>query len=354
MSKALIAMSGGIDSAVAALLTKNKGFECIGATLRLVCSSVFGLPAENDEKVENDIADAKKVAKRLDMVHKAYDAVDEFKKCVADYFVTAYEKGLTPNPCVVCNKLIKFGLLLDIAKENECDYIVTGHYARIEEKDGRFLLKKAVDETKDQSYFLYTLSQYQLAHSLFPLGEMTKEEARLLAEENGFVNARKRDSQDICFVPDGEYVNIIEHLTGKSYPEGEFISLDGKCLGTHKGIIRYTVGQRKGLGISLSKPAYVVEKNVTDNTVVLGDNEDLFTDTLRTESFNWIMFDTPQSKIRAKVKIRYNHKAQWATVTALNNGGVEIKFDEPQRAIAKGQSAVAYDGEYVIGGGIII
>jgi len=354
MSKALIAMSGGIDSAVAALLTKKKGFVCMGATLRLVCSSVFGLSAENDKKVELDILDAKKVAERLNMPHQAYNATEEFKACVADYFVDAYEKGLTPNPCVVCNKLIKFGLLLDIAKENGCDYIVTGHYARIEEKDGRFLLKKAVDETKDQSYFLYTLSQHQLKHSLFPLGEMTKEEARKLAEENGFTNACKRDSQDICFVPDGEYVNIIEHLSGKKYPEGNFISLDGNVLGTHKGIIRYTVGQRKGLGIALSKPAYVVEKNVIENAVILGDNEDLFKDTLKTENFNWIMFSAPKEPVRAMVKIRYNHKAQWATVIPLENGGVKIKFDEPQRAIAKGQSAVAYDGDYVIGGGIII
>lgn len=354
MSKALIAMSGGIDSAVAALLTKEKGYECMGATLKLVCSSVFGLPAENDEKVKQDILDAKRVAEKLNMPHEAYNATDEFKEKVADYFVDAYEKGLTPNPCVVCNKHIKFGLLLDIAKETGCEYIVTGHYAQIEERDGRFLLKKAVDETKDQSYFLYTLSQYQLSRSMFPLGEMTKEEARKLAEENGFVNARKRDSQDICFVPDGEYVNVIEYLSGKNYPEGQFISLDGNVLGTHKGIIRYTVGQRKGLGISFSKPMYVIEKNVEENTVILGDNDDLFADTLRTENFNWIMFDTPPKKIRAKVKVRYNHKAQWATVTPLENGGVKIRFDEPQRAIAKGQSAVAYDGDYVLGGGIII
>ncbi len=353
MSKALIAMSGGIDSAVAALLVKNQGIDCTGATLKLVCSSVFGISEENDIKVENDIIDAKKVAQKLDIPHEVYDAVKEFKAYVADYFTDAYENGLTPNPCVVCNKLIKFGLLMNIAQDNGCDYVATGHYAQIEEKDGRFLLKKAIDETKDQSYFLYTLSQYQLSHSLFPLGGMSKEEARKLAEENGFVNARKRDSQDICFVPDGEYVNVITHLTGKTYPEGEYVSTDGKVLGTHKGIIRYTVGQRKGLGIALSKPMYVIKKDAADNKVILGDNEDLFRDVCYTEKFNWIMYDAPKKEIRGKVKIRYNHKPQWATIIPLENGEVKIVFDEPQRAIAKGQSAVAYDGDYVIGGGII-
>ncbi len=353
MSKALIAMSGGIDSAVAALLTQKEGYDCMGATLKLVCSYVFGLPSENDEKIENDISDARDVAQRLGIPYRVYNATEEFKSYVADYFVDAYENGLTPNPCIVCNKYIKFGLLMNIAQDNDCDYVVTGHYAQIEEKDGRFLLKKAVDETKDQSYFLYTLSQYQLSHSKFPLGKMSKEDARRLAENNGFVNARKRDSQDICFVPDGDYVNIITHLSGRSYPEGNYVSSTGDVLGTHKGIIRYTVGQRKGLGIALSKPMYVLEKNVIDNSVILGDNEDLFTDVCYAENFNWIMFDMPQGQIRGKVKIRYNHKPQWATIIPLGIDKVKIVFDEPQRAIAKGQSAVAYDGEYVIGGGII-
>lgn len=353
MKKVLVAMSGGIDSAVAALLVKNRGYDLLGATMKLVCSSIYKLPEETDEHIENDIKDAKIVAEKLGFPHTTLDMTDIFHKEIALSFVSSYEKGETPNPCVECNKEIKFGALLEEALKENCDYIATGHYARIEEKDGRYLLKKAEDLTKDQSYFLYTLPQSTLSKVIFPLGEISKTKAREIAEENGFVNARKKDSQDICFVPDGEYINIIKSLSGKIYPDGDFISKDGTVLGTHKGIINYTVGQRKGLGIALSKPAYVLEKDAENNKVVLGNNEDLFKKECVADNFNCIMWETVPETFRGKVKIRYNHKEQWATIYKISDSEVKIIFDEPQRAIAKGQSAVIYDGDYVIGGGII-
>lgn len=351
--RALIAMSGGVDSSVAAYLTVNEGFECIGVTMKLY-------DGDTDNTLEksccsaDDINDARNVCTRLEIPYYVFNFKDDFKKKVIDKFIFAYECGMTPNPCIDCNRYLKFDRLLKRAEETDCDFVVTGHYAVIEEKDGRYYLKKAADDKKDQSYVLYSLTQEQLAHTKFPLGRMEKSEARQIAEENGFINAAKRDSQDICFVPDGDYASVIERYSGNTYPEGNFVAEDGRVLGRHKGIIRYTIGQRKGLGLALPEPMYVLKKDTEKNEVVLCTNDRLFSNELIASDFNWIMYDVPPEKIRIKAKIRYNQKEQDATAYPIDGGFVKIVFDSPQRAIAKGQAVVLYDGDYVVGGGTII
>lgn len=349
MKKAIIAMSGGVDSSVAAHLTIEKGYRCIGATMKLFT----GQEEDSTCCSLSDFEDAKQVAHRLGMEHYVFNFTDDFDEKVIKKFINAYEIGATPNPCIECNRHLKFEKLIRRMEELDYDYVVTGHYARIEESGGRFLLKKAVDETKDQSYVLYSMTQKQLAHTLFPLGELTKEKAREIAEENGFVNARKKDSQDICFVPDGDYARFIEEYSGKHYPDGDFVDQSGKVLGRHKGIIRYTVGQRKGLGLSLPAPMYVMKKDIDKNEVVLCSNEELFGSSLVAKDFNWIAFENPPEKLRVKAKIRYNQREEDATVTPQADGTVLVEFDKPQRAIAKGQAVVLYDGDIVVGGGTI-
>lgn len=259
-----------------------------------------------------------------------------------------------PTPAIDCNRYLKFNSLYHRAEELGCHYVVTGHYARIEKReDGRYLLKKAADPAKDQSYVLYSLTQEQLAHTMFPLGDMNKHQTRMIADQQNFYNADKPDSQDICFVPDGDYAGFIRRFTGKDYPAGDFTDKDGNVLGHHKGIIGYTVGQRKGLGIAAGKPVYVTKICPAENRVILGDNEDLFHRELDAEDFNFISFDTPPAEFRAKAKVRYRQKEQWATVKVTGEHSVHIIFDEPQRAITKGQAAVLYDGDVVIGGGVI-
>lgn len=351
--KALIAMSGGVDSSVAAYLTKKAGFDCMGITMKLYNNEDAGISKEKSCCSIDDIADARNVCSKLGIPYYVFNFTDDFKKNVIDRFIKAYECGCTPNPCIDCNKYLKFDRLYRRAAETGNDFIVTGHYARIEKQGERFVLKKALDLSKDQSYVLYSLTQQQLAHTMFPLGGMTKPEARRIAEENAFINARKHDSQDICFVPDGDYASVIELHTGKSYPSGNFVTRDGRILGKHKGIIRYTIGQRKGLGLALPEPMYVYDKNVEKNEVILCKNEELFSRELEADEFNWIMYDNPPEKFRAKAKIRYNQTEQWAEITVKESGTVRIVFDEPQRAIAKGQAVVLYDGDSVIGGGTI-
>ena len=354
MKKAIIAMSGGVDSSVAAYLLKKDGYSCIGATMRLFTDEEIGVKTEKSCCSLEDVEDAKSVAKRLGMEHYVFNFTDEFEKKVIEKFVRSYETGATPNPCIDCNRYLKFEKLFQRMKELGYDYVATGHYARIEEKSGRFLLKKAVDLTKDQSYVLYQMTQEQLSHTLFPLGSMTKEQTRKIAEESGFVNAKKHDSQDICFVPDGDYASFIEHYRKKTYESGNFVDKNGNVLGTHKGIIRYTIGQRKGLGLSLPAPMYVLEKNIEKNEVVLCANGELFSKELDANDVNWIAFDLPPESFSAKVKIRYNQKEEPAKITVTGRDSVHIEFETPQRAIAKGQAAVIYDGDIVIGGGTII
>lgn len=354
--KAIIAMSGGVDSSVAAYLVKKAGYEAMGVTLKLYDNETVGGSRGKTCCSLSDIEDARSVAYKMDMPYRVFDFSDDFAKQVIDRFVAAYEKGWTPNPCIDCNRYIKFKKLYERAKDLGYDYVATGHYARVEQdpETGRYLLKKAADEFKDQTYVLYSLTQEQLAHTLFPLGSHVKDETRKIAEEQGFVNAGKRDSQDICFVPDGKYAGFIENYTGKKYPPGDFVDEDGNVLGTHKGIIDYTIGQRKGLGLSLPRPLYVKEKDVEHNKVILAPNNDLYSTMVKVADFNWIAFDEPEHPIRGQVKIRYSQKAADATIMPLGGGKVGIQFDEPQRAVTKGQAAVAYDGDIVIGGGTIV
>lgn len=356
MAKAIIAMSGGVDSSVAALLMKNAGYDCIGATMKLYTNEDANVSRENGCCSLSDVEDAKSVAHRLGMPFYVFNFTDKFHECVIDRFIDAYEKGKTPNPCIDCNRYLKFDKMLMRMKEIDYDYVVTGHYARIEfdENSGKYLLKKAVDDSKDQSYVLYMLTQEQLSHIKFPLGSYTKPQIREIAEENGFINARKKDSQDICFVPDGDYVGFIEHYTGKTFPHGLFTDKDGNSFGEHKGIVHYTIGQRKGLGIAYTKPLYVCDIQPDSNRVILGDNEDLFTDTLVADNVNIISGEFLSEPIKVLAKVRYRHKEQPATVWQDENGFLHVKFDEPQRAITKGQSVVLYDGDTVLGGGEII
>lgn len=356
--KAIIAMSGGVDSAVAALLTSQMGFECMGVTMKLF----YDEDLIEEEQRENsccslsDVEDARSVATLLEMRHYVFNFSDKFRSCVIDPFVSDYENGRTPNPCIDCNRHLKFDKLYQRARELGFDRVVTGHYARIEydEARGRYLLKKAVDETKDQSYVLYSMTAEQLAHTLFPLGAYRKTEVRDIAASHGFVNARKHDSQDICFVQNGTYADFIKQYTGKSYPGGDFVDVDGNVLGHHKGIIYYTVGQHKGLGISSDIPWYVKEVRPEDNTVVLARNEELFTNECIADRVNLISVDRIDTPMRVTAKVRYRQKEQPATVTQDENGRLHIVFDEPQRAITRGQAAVLYDGDIVVGGGTIV
>lgn len=351
--KTLIAMSGGVDSSVAAYLIKSQGYDCIGCTMKLYDNEDIGISHNRTCCSLDDVEDARSVAYKIGMPYYVFNFKDGFREKVIEKFVRCYESGDTPNPCIDCNRYMKFDKLYERAKILGCEYIVTGHYARIEYDGERYLLKKALDETKDQSYVLYSLTQEQLAHTLFPLGNMRKTEVRKIAEEKGFLNAGKPDSQDICFVPDGKYAEFLEHFTGKAYPEGNFLSMDGTTLGKHKGIVRYTVGQHKGLGISSEEPLYVKEINTKENSVTLCKEQELYSKEVIVRDINWIAGEAPKGEIRCKAKIRYRQKEQWATVMLIGETTVKIVFDEPQRAITPGQAAVLYNGDIVLGGGTI-
>ena len=340
--RALIAMSGGVDSSVAALLAIKDGLTCVGGTMHLHDTACA--------------ADAAAVAQRLGIPFYEFDCREPFRKLVMDYFVRCYEEGGTPNPCIECNRHLKFGLLSELAQELDCHYVVTGHYARIEkdEASGRYLLKKATDESKDQSYFLCRLNQNQLAHTLFPLGSLTKAEARRIAEENGFINAKKKDSQDICFVPDGDYMAFLEQYTAKAYPCGDFLDQNGMVVGRHRGAVAYTIGQRKGLGLAMGQPVYVCGKDMDSNTVTVGSNESLFQHELWADDWNWISIPGLTEPLRCKAKARSRMTEQEATVYPAENGRARVVFDQPQRAITPGQAVVLYHEDSVIGGGTII
>lgn len=352
-TKAVIAMSGGVDSSVAALLTKEKGYECIGATMKLFDNGDVGISREKTCCSLDDVEDARSVAQSLGMKFYVFNFTEDFKAAVIDRFISDYENGRTPNPCIDCNRFLKFDRLYRRAREIGFDYVVTGHYARIEKCGGRYVLKKAVDETKDQSYVLYSMTQEQLAHTLFPLGGFRKTEVRSIAAEHGFINAKKHDSQDICFVREGSYTDFIRQSTGKEYPPGDFIDTSGNVVGTHKGIIHYTVGQRRGLGIASEESYYVKEIRTRDNTVVLCRADELYSKTLTADNINLISVSEIKEPMRVCAKIRYRQKEQPATVVQTDENTLLIEFDEPQRAVTSGQAVVLYDGDTVVGGGTI-
>lgn len=344
--RALIGMSGGVDSSVAAWLCQAEGIDCVGATMHLYCPS--------EEK--KDDADARAVAQRLGIPFHILDFQKEFREQVMDAFVRSYESGRTPNPCIRCNQTLKFGAMLDAALALDCSHVATGHYARIrrDPETGRYLLCKAEDRAKDQTYFLYCLNQHQLSHTLFPLGNLTKERVRAIAQEQGFLNARKRDSQDICFAPDGDYVAFLERHTGKRYAPGSYLDQTGKVVGTHRGAVAYTLGQRKGLGVALGEPMYVCGKDMDANTVTLGRNADLYSSGLIAENMNWLPFPELTAPLAVTAKIRHSQYEQPAMVYPMENGSVRVVFGTPQRAVTPGQAVVLYDGDMVVGGGTIV
>ena len=350
--KALIAMSGGVDSSVAAYLMKEAGYDCIGVTMKLYDNEDIGMEQEKTCCSLSDIEDARSVAVKLGIPYYVFNFKADFKEKVIDNFIESYRCGMTPNPCIECNRHLKFAHLWQKARELQCDVVVTGHYARITEDGQGYHLLKGKDSAKDQSYVLYSLTQEQLAHTCFPLGGYTKEEIRRIAEEQGFFNAAKKDSQDICFIPDGDYRSFIEKTTGQSSKPGDFVDKDGNVLGTHKGYYCYTIGQRRGLGISAPQSLYVTEIRPEENKVVLGSNDDLFHSHLTADNFNWIEEVRPDEVIKAR--IRYHQVEKEATARVTQDGRVEVDFLEPQRAITKGQSVVLYRGDAVVGGGRII
>lgn len=353
--KALIAMSGGVDSSVAAWEMIRRGFDCMGVTMRLYDNQKFD-DRESSCCSLDDVEDARAVAYRLGMPYYVFNFTQDFEEKVMDKFVACYECGLTPNPCVDCNRYLKFDLLLRRAQTLGCAYIVTGHYAQVgfDEATGRYQLRKAVDAEKDQTYFLYSLTQDQLAHTCFPLGGLTKAQVRAIAEERGFVNARKHDSQDICFVPDGDYVAFLKRYTKKEYPAGDFLDEKGNVVGRHRGAVAYTLGQRKGLGLVLGTSVYVCDKDMTANTVTVGTNESLMRSTLWADDWNWITVASLDAPMRVTAKARSRMCEQAATVYPEENGVARVVFDQPQRALTPGQAIVLYDGENVVGGGTVI
>lgn len=348
-----VAMSGGVDSSVCAYLIKQSGANLFGATMKLYtpcCNQNTERPCGTDK----DIADAKATCDTLNIRHSVYDFSKTFKEKVIDNFTKTYIEGGTPNPCIECNKYLKFDKLFEAARLEGADMIATGHYARIEKNEsGRYLLRKAKDENKDQSYVLWTLSQKTLAHTLLPLGEYTKDEIRKIAAEQGFINANKGDSQDICFVPDGDYASFIKQETGYESKEGNYLDINGNVIGKHKGVINYTIGQRKGLGISMGRHIFVAAKDPENNTVTLADEEYIFSDTVILKNINLISVDSITEPMQVEAKLRYKQKPAKCTAIQTGNDEITLYFNEKQRAPAKGQSAVIYDGEYVVGGGII-
>lgn len=357
MKKVMVGMSGGVDSSVAAMLLRENGYDVMGVTLKLFSDEDI-IQAEKDGKTccaLSDVEDARSVAYRLGFDHLVFNFKDNFREHVMKQFADSYLAGRTPNPCIECNRHVKFDKMLRRAQELGYDYIATGHYAvnEYDEKSGRFLLKRPADRSKDQTYVLYSLTQEQLAHTLFPLGRLEKSQVRELAEQAGLVNSSKPDSQDICFVPDGKYAEFIRKFTGIDVPCGSFVDMDGKILGEHKGIINYTIGQRKRLGISLGKPAYVIKKDIAANTVTLGDEADLYTRSLIAEDVNLISVAELTSPMKITAKTRYSQTEQSAVLSYLGNGDYLVEFDKPQRAVTSGQAVVFYDGDVVVGGGTI-
>lgn len=355
--KVVVGMSGGVDSSVAAWLLKEQGYDVIGVTMQIW--------QDEDTEVQeaeggccglSAVDDARRVAMDLGIPYYVMNFKEEFRKNVMDYFVGEYMEGRTPNPCIACNRHVKWESLLRRSMAIGADYIATGHYAQIDRlPGGRYSLKTSVTAAKDQTYALYNLTQEQLFHTLMPVGSYHKEEIRDMAERLGLPVAHKPDSQEICFIPDHDYASFIEEYTGRELPPGNFVDLDGNVLGRHRGITHYTVGQRKGLNLSMGRPVFVVEIRPETNEVVIGDNQDVFTNVLRCDKLNWMAVDGLHGKsMDVLAKIRYSHKGSPCTIREIGNDMVECRFHEPVRAVTPGQAVVFYDGDYVAGGGTII
>ena len=351
--KVLVAMSGGVDSSVAAKLLQDKGYDCMGCTMKLYSNEDAGLPKQRTCCSLDDVEDARAVAVRLGMPYYVFQFTQEFRDKVMDKFVCAYENGLTPNPCIDCNRYMKFDSLLQRAQVLGCQYLATGHYARIERTPAGYVLKKALDGEKDQSYMLYTMTQEQLAHTLFPLGALSKAQTRQIAAQSGFLNAKKPDSQDICFVPDGDYGAMIRRYRGVPAQPGDFIDKNGAVLGRHAGIIYYTIGQHRGLGLSLPDRRYVCAIDPEKNTVTLGEKDELYRTEVFVEDVHWISGTAPDAPLRCRAKLRYRQPEQPVTVVPMSNRRAVLHFDQPQRAVTPGQAAVLYDADVVLGGGTI-
>lgn len=354
--KVVVGMSGGVDSSVAAYLLKQQGYEVIGVTMQI-------WQKEDNQTVEENggccglsaVEDARRVAQMLDIPYYVMNFREEFDQKVIQYFMQEYLHGRTPNPCIACNRYVKWEALLNRSLAIGADYIATGHYARIERlENGRYAIRRSATLAKDQTYALYNLTQEQLCRTLMPVGAYSKDEIRRIAGEIHLQVAGKPDSQDICFVPDGDYARYIEEQAGAKLPPGNFVTSDGTVLGTHKGIIHYTVGQRKGLGLALGFPAFVLEIRPETNEVVIGTKEESMANTLRADHLNWMSVENLTKPLRVFAKIRYNHKGVWCTIEKTGEDEVLCTFEEPQRAVTPGQAVVFYDGEYVLGGGTIL
>ena len=354
--KVVVGMSGGVDSSVAAYLLKQQGYDVVGVTMQI-------WQDESHEEIENKggccglsaVDDARRVAAMLDIPYYVMNFKSEFKRDVIDYFVREYLAGRTPNPCIACNRYVKWESLLTRSIQIGADYIATGHYARIcELPNGRYAIRNSVTAKKDQTYALYNLTQEQLKRTLMPIGDYTKEQVRKIAEDIGLMVAGKPDSMEICFVPDNDYASFIEKETGVTSVPGDFVDVDGNVIGKHKGVIHYTVGQRKGLGIALGKPAFVVAIRPEQNQVVIGEDRDVYTERLYANNLNFMAVDNITEPVHVKAKIRYSHEGAYCTVRKIDSDTIECIFDQPVRAVTPGQAVVLYDGEYVLGGGTII
>ena len=354
--KVVVGMSGGVDSSVAAYLLKQQGYDVVGVTMQI-------WQDESHEEIENKggccglsaVDDARRVAAMLDIPYYVMNFKSEFKRDVIDYFVREYLAGRTPNPCIACNRYVKWESLLTRSIQIGADYIATGHYARIcELPNGRYAIRNSVTAKKDQTYALYNLTQEQLKRTLMPIGDYTKEQVRKIAEEIGLMVAGKPDSMEICFVPDNDYASFIEKETGVTSVPGDFVDVDGNVIGKHKGVIHYTVGQRKGLGIALGKPAFVVAIRPEQNQGVIGEDRDVYTERLYANNLNFMAVDNITEPVHVKAKIRYSHEGAYCTVRKIDSDTIECIFDQPVRAVTPGQAVVLYDGEYVLGGGTII